>query len=186
MDGTRFDNLTRSLARARTRRSVLKGLAGGLAAGLTGVRPSAAAQRPARRSHGESCARAADCASYACVDGVCCDTACTGQCESCATGGVCTPITGAPVGGRPACPGDGPCAASCDGQTTTHCAAWPGDDTVCGEPTCGGGVLTTHACTGNGSCVPTTTSCAPFGCDPTGAAGATGCASDAECPAGSH
>ncbi|MGH2533099.1 MAG: hypothetical protein ACRDJW_12445 [Thermomicrobiales bacterium] len=186
MDGTRFDDLTRSLARATSRRSLLRGLAGALAGGLTGARlDDAAAQRAPRQANGAPCTRATDCASFHCVDGVCCNTACTGQCESCATG-ACLPVSGPPVGTRPACPGSGGCRATCDGQTRTACAAWPGGEVACGAATCADGWLTTYTCGGNGSCVPTTTSCAPFGCDAAGTACASGCTSHDQCPGSSH
>ncbi len=50
---------------------------------------------------GATCDRVGACASGNCVDGVCCTTACDGQCEACnVTGsvGTCAASTGAPVG----------------------------------------------------------------------------------------
>ena len=46
-------------------------------------------------ANGDKCTMGADCASQLCVDGVCCDTACTGTCEACnlpGTAGTCSPI----------------------------------------------------------------------------------------------
>jgi hypothetical protein len=72
----RFDNLTRTLARGTSRRTLLRGLAAALAGSLTGVHlADASAQRAARQSNGAPCTRAGDCASLFCVDGVCCDNA---------------------------------------------------------------------------------------------------------------
>ena len=48
-----------------------------------------------RLTLGVDCRAAADCESGACVDGVCCDRACAGICESCATAGkigTCSPV----------------------------------------------------------------------------------------------
>ncbi len=37
---------------------------------------------------GTACAKAADCPSNSCVDGVCCNEACTGECKSCSVDGM--------------------------------------------------------------------------------------------------
>lgn len=41
---------------------------------------------------GEACLQAGECSSGSCKDGVCCNTACNGPCESC-VGGTCRPVT---------------------------------------------------------------------------------------------
>jgi len=44
---------------------------------------------------GDACAVNADCSSGFCADGVCCDTACRGECQACnlaGSGGVCTNV----------------------------------------------------------------------------------------------
>jgi len=41
---------------------------------------------------GDACLQAAECSSGSCKDGVCCNTACNGPCESC-MGGTCQPVT---------------------------------------------------------------------------------------------
>jgi hypothetical protein len=179
MDQHRFDDLTRALALGRSRRQILKGLVGAMAAGLTALRGGQTGALAARNQPvGAPCARAGECASRFCVDGVCCDSSCTGQCESCATG-TCSPVSGAPVGNRPACPGSGDCAATCDGQNRTACV-FPGADVTCGAPQCAGDAQVTYACAGNGTCHPTTTSCGP---DAVCCAGSC-CASGQECVEG--
>ncbi|MGH2558473.1 MAG: hypothetical protein ACRDJH_05360 [Thermomicrobiales bacterium] len=179
MDDCRFDDLTRALARGRSRRQVLAGLVGGMAAGLTALRGADVGARAARNQPaGSPCTRLTECASLHCVDGVCCDTACTGQCESCATG-ACSPVSGAPAGKRPACPGSGDCAATCDGTTRNACT-FLGSETVCAEPACADGVQTAFTCAGNGTCHPTTTSCGLFVCGDEGAC-LTTCVSDEDC-----
>ncbi len=60
---------------------------------------------------GGACVASTDCAAGSCVDGVCCATSCTGQCEACnlkGKEGTCSPVSGAPVGARTACGGTGP------------------------------------------------------------------------------
>lgn len=70
----------------------------------------------AKKVDGAVCAAANQCASGACVDGVCCDTACTGPCVACSvtaggpTDGVCSPVA---LGSDPA--GDCGNGGSCDG-----------------------------------------------------------------------
>jgi hypothetical protein len=74
------------------------------------------------------------------VDGVCCGSACSEQCEACNTAGslgACTPVTGAPAGARPPC-ADGvlfgsspnPCSGTCNGTNAAACT-YPGAETVC-------------------------------------------------------
>ncbi|MGH2534462.1 MAG: hypothetical protein ACRDJW_19515 [Thermomicrobiales bacterium] len=180
MEGSHFDELTRTLGRAGTRRGMLRGLAAGLAGIVMLQRPIAAA-RPPRKPLGSACARATECVSFLCVDGVCCAGPCTGQCEACTAQGVCAPVTGAPLGTRTACPGSGPCAASCDGQTTSHCANFPDGETACGASTCSDGWQTFYACGGGGTCHPTTTNCGLFACNQESTACLTSCTSNEDC-----
>jgi len=73
--------------------------------------------------NGASCTYSGDCASFACVDGFCCDRGCTGACEICnATGkeGTCTGITGPQPSGKPSCSPYLSCVA---GSCATSCSA---------------------------------------------------------------
>lgn len=95
---------------------------------------------------GEVCSSAGECESGFCADGVCCNTACGGQCEACAgaTKGTCTPVTGIPIAPRMPCTGAGTsCGGTCDGTSTscTYVAA----ATICGA-SCAG------TCDGAGTC----------------------------------
>ncbi|MBK7402465.1 MAG: hypothetical protein IPJ34_41100 [Myxococcales bacterium] len=134
---------------------------------------------------GIACAKNTDCATGFCTDGVCCDTACTGQCEACdATGsvGTCTAVAGAPHAPRTACvaAGTGVCARACDGKDRTQCNF--GAKTVeCSAATCASGSATAAStCDGAGNCpTPTKTDCAPYACG--GTACKTSCAGDADC-----
>jgi hypothetical protein len=59
--------------------------------------------------NGGKCSKAVECASGHCSDGYCCDADCSGQCQACNVSGhegLCTLVTGAPIGARSACPGD--------------------------------------------------------------------------------
>ena len=141
------------------------------------------------RVDGESCAAGTECRSGACADGVCCDRACGGQCEACNLAGavgVCTPVVGAPIGGRAACAGDGSaCGGTCDGTRGDACA-YPGGTTICRSATCANGVATAAGtCDGAGSCsAATTINCAPFVCGAD--ACSTSCAGDGDCVPGAY
>ena len=121
-----------------------------------------------------TCSTSADCELGPCVDGVCCNRACDGACESCneaGSVGTCVTVAGKPRGTR-TCGGSGTCAeAICDGFTPRSCGKFAhAFETKCAEPTCSGALFTTIGyCDGRGACaVPTTASCAPFACDPNG------------------
>jgi MYXO-CTERM domain-containing protein len=71
-----------------------------------------------KSKNGQACTAASGCASGFCVDGVCCDKACTGDCKACnLTGhtGTCTPqMAGSDPDGECG-QGTGVCKSSCDG-----------------------------------------------------------------------
>jgi hypothetical protein len=136
---------------------------------------------------GQGCTRGDQCKSAFCVDGVCCDGACTGLCEACnqtALLGTCAPI---PAGQDPgdecamdpvsSCGRDGTCNGA--RQCRRYVAG-----TECAAPGCQGSVE--HAagqCDKDGVCQPgTSRSCAPNLCkgDSCGAV----CASPADCQNG--
>ncbi len=136
---------------------------------------------------GDPCTATNECLSDICADGVCCNSACTGQCEACDVAGLagtCSPVLGAPHGTRPACPGDGSaCDGTCNGILTSACFL-PGNTTQCRAPSCTGGTATLEAfCDGAGSCpVLQTQDCSPSTCGPTQCVG--NCLTDAQCTAG--
>jgi hypothetical protein len=145
---------------------------------------------------GVACTSASTCASGFCVDGNCCNSACTGQCAACnvpGSGGTCTAVLGNPYPGRPACPlgNSNVCSPpQCDGANMNACAV---PATPCGPPTCAdpGSATGPQMCDPTGACgAPTTKiSCAPASCSgagqcgsPNGCAGQTGyCAPGAFC-----
>jgi len=119
------------------------------------------------RGQGNACSADAECGTGHCADGVCCNTACTGQCEACATAstpGTCIPV----LTPRTPCAGSGTCGSACDG-TDEHRAScvYPDSTRSCGAvASCTSGTATTAAvCNGSGTCTSSTTmSCAPYGC----------------------
>ena len=93
-----------------------------------------------------------------CVDGVCCESACTGLCERCDVAGEqgeCVPA-GTPSApfipsGAQLCDGSGgPCEGFCQGQTTDTCS-YPEGESLSVPHTC--------ACTDASTCEETTTLC---------------------------
>jgi alpha-tubulin suppressor-like RCC1 family protein len=136
-------------------------------------------------ANGAPCTLGTACTSGLCVDGVCCESACAGQCEACAENGSqgrCVAVAGVPRGVRGACGGQGtPCAGSCSGTNGAACS-YPGMEKECAAASCQGGVaLTRSVCDGQGAC-PTQTmvSCAPLGC--AGAICAGGCSAQNPAP----
>ena len=146
---------------------------------------------------GSACG-AADCKSAAChecegslqcVDGYCCNDACSGPCEACSTQGHlghCVPVQGAPLAPRRACGGTGVCGGACDGTNGSACT-FPAQGTACQTATCTGNVSQpASACDGTGACVtPGTVSCGSYACDAAQGACYTSCRSDSECAPGS-
>jgi hypothetical protein len=126
---------------------------------------------------GEGCSTtggAACAAGLQCVDGVCCDSACTGQCQACnldGKKGTCSNLaSGQPVGGRTACAGAG---TACQGACGSGAACtYPGTTVICGA-SCDG------LCDGAGACSSTAGGKCPNGF----ACGSTGCKTTCAVPA---
>lgn len=135
--------------------------------------------------YGAACQTGPDCRHGNCVDGTCCNTECTGQCEACdlaGSRGTCTPVVGAVRGNRAPCAGSGVCAGACDGVGTMACA-YP--TVVCTGASCLEGTETlTARCDGTGACpAGQTQACSPFVCG--AAACKTSCdGADANCSTG--
>jgi hypothetical protein len=143
----------------------------------------------ARKTQGAVCTTNAECGTTFCADGVCCETACNGQCEWCGDAtapGVCKAAPqGAPQGGRNACAGTGTCTGACDGAKRDGCV-FPGNATTCGAASCNNDTLVPAAtCDGTGSCAPgTPQDCGGYTCDSAGGACKTSCATKADCRLG--
>ena len=137
---------------------------------------------------GQACVTAAECSSGFCSQSVCCATACTGACQSCAlttAPGTCSNVpngTSDPQGtchdqGNTTCGTDG----FCDGSGA--CRLYAGG-TSCAAPSCpaSGTTLTSgRTCDGKGTCqAPSTIPCAPYACNGSTACKAA-CGVDADC-----
>jgi MYXO-CTERM domain-containing protein len=143
-----------------------------------------------KKIDGSACDDSATCASNFCVDGLCCNKACAGQCEACdvvTAPGTCSPIVGQPHGIRPACDAgtaEDVCSArACDGeQDNTSCVGYVGPDVTCREESCSDGVETFSAsCDKAGACgALKTKKCEPYVCSGT-ACGTAPCTSDMDC-----
>lgn len=105
--------------------------------------------------NGVSCKAGSECETGLCVEGVCCDGECDGQCESCAligSLGTCRLVKGDPAPGKLACDGTGACKGKCDGNNGKACA-YPGGTTTCRAASCKEGRATPAAgCDGLGAC----------------------------------
>jgi len=122
---------------------------------------------------GKECSAKSECANGApCVDGVCCESACSGSCEACNQPdrpGLCRPLAKGdmPQDGHPSCAsaGDDECAASCDGRTRDRCV-FPAAGSSCGDSaTCtADGFQPPQECDGHGTCKATLVSCSPYVC----------------------
>lgn len=133
-----------------------------------------------KKANGATCTKAEECVSNLCVDGYCCNAACTDQCEACdvaGSEGTCVPVSGAPHGTRAACTADPDvCGGTCDGVQTTQCS-YP--TVECRAASCTDGVATAAAKCDQGTCpAPVTTTCAG------GICGATGCTTVTQISAG--
>jgi PKD repeat protein len=131
---------------------------------------------------GEACALDGECASGFCADGVCCSTRCGGTCQQCdATPGTCTMV--APnADPRGDCEGtSATCAGTCDGAGA--CTGFPLGG-MCGEPSCLNEYIVDLACDGAGNCLPASTDCQPYACDPGSVTCRTACTTDAHCAPG--
>lgn len=132
------------------------------------------------------CSKASDCPSGHCVEGICCDTACTDKCYSCAlitSPGKCT-VSPIGVDLRNDCGPALQCLGTCDG--TGQCIG-AGAGTMCSRNRCtsqGGGVGPAYCPAPGAKCdlasaVPF--DCAPYVCEPAFGACRTGCASSLDC-----
>jgi hypothetical protein len=128
------------------------------------------------KQNGGTCKAAADCKSNFCVDGVCCDQACTGACRSCSlesSKGKCTPLGAGAIDNRNVCKDQGAPSCGTDGKCdgAGGCRKYA-VGTVCTGEKCAANIYTgASTCNATGQCVaPASRPCAPFACN-----GATKC-----------
>ena len=134
---------------------------------------------------GAACGAGGECNSGFCAQGVCCKTACTGNCLSCAltgTGGTCStvpagqdPLNQCADQGAAGCGTDGTCDGS--GGCRRYVSGTP-----CAAATCSAGSYTPErTCNGSGTCAAAgAISCGAFNCSPSGTC-LTTCATDNDC-----
>ncbi len=134
------------------------------------------------RVNGTACTADDQCPDKHCVDGVCCESACDGQCEMCNDAGTCVAAKGAPVGDRDACPGDADCAGSCNGKNRTECTGSKAAGTSCGAASCAANIGRLGACDAEANCQVSEQACDPFVCGETECK--TECATDDDCQSG--
>ena len=140
---------------------------------------------------GAKCTDDSQCTLGFCVDGVCCNSRCGGECQACAeTGsvGTCTTVqSGDPRGTRTPCTGTGKCKGQCDGSSATACKM-PGNTTVCQVETCSLGQHTPESvCSGTGTCPSQTASaCSSGSCATDGSGKCLGACTSTSCPTGQY
>ena len=148
-----------------------------------------------KKPDGSTAFAAEQCLSGFAADGVCCDTACAGQCDVCSAAlgapkdGVCSPLSnvqcndgdactkvdvcnnGVCIGGQPVvCPGDTGCAGglACDTKTGQCSVATPPKNA--GDPCDDGKSCTSgEVCTIDGACMGAAVACSPGQCQESGA-----------------
>jgi hypothetical protein len=142
---------------------------------------------------GKTCADGSECLSKFCAQGVCCNSACNGSCQTCALPtslGTCASVPAGGVDPQGTCQNKGPASCDtdglCDGKGA--CRLYAGG-TQCAKPSCPTGSSTlapARTCDGVGNCTAAATiSCAPFLCSATtNVACNAACTSDADCLAG--
>lgn len=150
------------------------------------------------RTNADSCVFAAECLSGYCVDGLCCNSECSGTCQACTNtlkgfgaDGVCGSIVYGKAPENPdECPTDfanSPCGldGTCDGAGQCRKVV-PG--TSCpGVSTCSNGKTIAPICNGLGACVDDiAVSCTPYLCDASGTMCTTSCSNDAGCTVGNY
>ena len=142
-------------------------------------------------STGAKCTNDSQCTLGFCVDGVCCDSRCGGQCQSCAeTGsvGTCTTVqSGDPRGTRTPCAGTDKCKGQCDVSSATACKM-PGNTTVCQAESCSGGQHTPESvCSGSGTCpTQTPSTCSTGSCATDNSGKCLGACTSTSCPTGQY
>jgi len=137
---------------------------------------------PGGKPDGQPCANNTECKSNYCVDEVCCESECKGDCRSCKVSGkegLCTPYTqGTDPEGD--CVGAGqptdPCAGTCDGKAA---CGFPSSATSCGTQVCASASQSTYNCDGVGACKTKIQPCDPYQCS--GSSCLTACSADSQC-----
>jgi hypothetical protein len=144
-----------------------------------------------RRANGESCESSVECGSDFCVLGVCCESSCDGQCETCNAkdhAGECRAQSGDPEPGRPPCAGAGDFCdqRTCDGvdraANRSSCQGWVNAERVCATARCDGNSYIAEQRCSDGACTSgEARDCGLYACTSEGCAST--CSSDEDCAA---
>ncbi len=124
-----------------------------------------------KKPQGSRCQIAGECQSNFCVDGVCCDSACAGGCQTCGLKNAPGHCSNVGVGlpdphGKCKDMGVGSCATNgkCDGNGS--CQAYPPDTVCAGEKCVSGAYTPPSTCNASGQCLPPASrTCFPFACN---------------------
>ena len=136
---------------------------------------------------GASCTDSRACASGQCVEGICCDSACSGGCQTCSAPGALGTCLARAAGSQPRqladCPVTSPASCGLDGTCdgAGACRFYLG--TTCLPGSCLNGAVTgAEICDGEGNCRPgPTLICAPYDCDSAMGQCRVSCANDGDC-----
>lgn len=131
-------------------------------------------------------------AGTSCADGFCCDSTCSGVCETCAlpgSEGTCTAVPSGelPMHGACAAPGNALCGSGfCDGSDPSQCKFTAG--TSCGLTTCTGHLISGGLCDSEGDCshVSTPVACLNSLVCQTAGECRTACSADSHCVTGTY
>jgi hypothetical protein len=149
-----------------------------------------------KKANGLACSTGTDCGSGFCVDSTCCNSACTGQCQSCGVAGSLGSCVNLPAGmqdtnsstmcaGSQYCDGKGACQSGlkANGATCaagTECGSMNCVDGVCCDSTCTTACYACNLPTSLGACTPV----AAGANDGTACASPMFCTADAKCMGG--
>jgi hypothetical protein len=140
-----------------------------------------------KKGDGAGCVDNSDCTSTHCVDGVCCNTACTASCTSCnqmGNEGKCLSVPAGKPDPRKMCVDAGATTCGknglCDGAGA--CQLYP-TTAICANASCSGrNVRPARHCDGKGACVTVAdVDCQPYRCDPMTAACFKSCTDNSQC-----
>jgi hypothetical protein len=144
-----------------------------------------------KKANGTTCLLENECGSNSCVDGVCCESSCQGDCRTCANATGTCQLAADGMDPRNKCnPGgtDNVCKGVCNGQGACR---FPANGTKCSDAGCqtSGYITDALMCDGSGHCgglkPPVKTDCGGFACftDPATKLAACGhdCTKDPEC-----
>jgi hypothetical protein len=125
------------------------------------------------KQDGQPCSASSECQHNHCVDGVCCDQACTGACRSCSLTmslGRCTPIAAGTPDPRQMCETTAQSTCKTNGKCDGNggCQTWP-VGTLCADESCTANVYKAPStCNASGQCVaPDLIPCSPYVCNGT-------------------